>query len=68
MLSHAGVLLSNTQRMSMHAHELMGVDFWPSLADVVVVEESELAACLARGYPCVPFPTSLTSLRPHTLT
>jgi len=56
VLSHGGVLIWTSQRPHTVPGDLMTLDFWPSLADVIVVEEQELASCLARGYPCIPFP------------
>ncbi len=54
LMSHGGVLTWTRHRQPMN--HIMGPDAWPSFADVVVVEEAEVAACASRGYACLPFP------------
>jgi hypothetical protein len=56
MMSHGGVLTWTRHRQTTDVHHIMGPHAWPSFADVVVVEEADVAACASRGYACVPFP------------
>lgn len=56
VMSHGGVLTWMSQRCSTTVQRPIGADTWLTSADVVVVQDSDLAACMVRGYPCVPFP------------
>ena len=56
VMSHGGVLTWSSQRHLTGMQGLIGADTWLSFADAVVVQDSDLAACAAHGYACVPFP------------
>jgi len=62
LLSHGGVVRWSRERAPLLAGALLHMGTWPSLADVVLVEGSDLGECKARGYECVPIPDDSCSV------
>ena len=56
LLARGGTLMFSKVRGHVPtSSDVIGLDLWPSLADLIVVEDIDLPACLARGYACIGF-------------